>query len=661
MANYYVPLPQYQYPRNAVLDTDGLNNAILKIGQKLQNQAIGEKLLAAADQEAAPQTQPYVSPSPNSNALLKAAIPPSVADTRSFTDANPETRAFTPASITATSLNIPDDVRQTLPAGMRNNNPGNIIYTPASAKYPGVTGPSKNLDMGYNQLVFDDPQSGMNAAAKLALRKYSGGARTTAQLVSGANGWTPGNTGAAANIARSMGIGPNDDLNLSDPDRMAAFLRALTLQEHGKASSMYPSDMYGTAARSGSVSAPAPQQNRLLAAAQPASTQVAGPNYAAAASEAFKQGNVETGIAMLNQQRQNTAADLDVTAKRQEIAKNDAALQDKIISRIAGIAQTVLSERDPARKAAMTRAFISANPQILSHLDKYNLDPNDPDTLMKFIVADAQGVQKAGSVEYGTTPQYYRDDQGNLRIGQLSKAGGIRPVDVPGTVVPGVEYKDTGTEYTGFNKKTGDAVGVIPKNVAAKEREEQIGQGQGKAIVNLPEALRNSEYLIKNIDNLASDEKLSGMTGWQGYLPNVSSSSRRVQSKLDQVQGQTFLQAFSALKGAGAITDTEGAKATDALNRLRTVTQGDEDYVTALREFRDEVGKMYDLAQEKAGIPPEKRKKIPAATGGLSQSPSQQTSAAPVDLSKDTSGEQYAKLPSGTRFIAPDGSERVKP
>jgi hypothetical protein len=67
-------------------------------------------------------------------------------------------------------------------------------------------------------------------------------------LIAGDMGWTPGNTSAAANVAKTMGIAPDADMNLSDPKQMSAFLRALTQQEHGSAAKLYGDDVYATAA-----------------------------------------------------------------------------------------------------------------------------------------------------------------------------------------------------------------------------------------------------------------------------------------------------------------------------------------------------------------------------------------------------------------------------
>ncbi|SFJ54643.1 hypothetical protein SAMN05216304_109132 [Bosea sp. OK403] len=133
-----------------------------------------------------------------------------------------------------------------LPAGMRNNNPGNLKYAGNTA-FPGVLGPSQNTDQGDPQSVFNSPEAGMAAAHGLALRKYQGGKRTADALIAGRNGWTPGNRAAAINIARAMGLAPDQDLQLADPQRAQAFLQALIAQEHGAAGARYPSDMIQSA------------------------------------------------------------------------------------------------------------------------------------------------------------------------------------------------------------------------------------------------------------------------------------------------------------------------------------------------------------------------------------------------------------------------------
>ncbi|MBN9433985.1 MAG: tail fiber domain-containing protein [Bosea sp.] len=132
--------------------------------------------------------------------------------------------------------------RATLPAGMRNNNPGNIKYLP-TLDYPGIVGPSQNTDQGDPQAVFASPEAGMAAMYSLLDKKYAGGKRTAMDIIAGQGGWTPGNRQAAINVARAAGIGPNDDINFTDPESAAKFMRALITQEHGQAGELYPESM----------------------------------------------------------------------------------------------------------------------------------------------------------------------------------------------------------------------------------------------------------------------------------------------------------------------------------------------------------------------------------------------------------------------------------
>jgi hypothetical protein len=92
--------------------------------------------------------------------------------------------------------------------------------------------------------------------------------------------------------------------------------------------------------------------------------------------------------------------------------------------------------------------------------------------------------------------------------------------------------------------------------------------------------------MIANIDGILNDPALPYATGadaWRAQIPGTE--ARRVGARMDQLQGQAFLQAFESLKGAGQITEIEGQKATQAIARLDRY-QSQEDYVAALQELR---------------------------------------------------------------------------
>jgi hypothetical protein len=158
-----------------------------------------------------------------------------------------------------------------LQAGMRNNNPGNIKYIGQAG-----TRPSVNTDQGDPQAVFASPEAGMAAMASLLRRKYTGGKRTANQIIAGEGGWTPGNVQAAANVAATAGISPDDDIMFSDPAAAARFMRALVRQEHGPASDAYTDAMI-TAAISGVGAAPTSGLAALMAPADAAGVQSFAP------------------------------------------------------------------------------------------------------------------------------------------------------------------------------------------------------------------------------------------------------------------------------------------------------------------------------------------------------------------------------------------------
>lgn len=219
-----------------------------------------------------------------------------------------------------------------------------------------------------------------------------------------------------------------------------------------------------------------------------------------------------------------------------------------------------------------------------------------------FLKIVEQQAKQGDAVERGTTPHAMTDAGGNLVYGTVGKDGSWRPLTgAQGyRATPRTATSDTGTEII-THDVYGNEISRTRKDVAGKERAEEIGKAGGAAQADLPRVENNASTIFSYIDSLASDPYLPSMTGpVQSRLPNLSGDAARVQSKADQVGGQAFLQAFSALKGAGQITETEGAKATAALSRLQAMGVNDTDYPKALSDFRREVGNLLEVARTKA-------------------------------------------------------------
>jgi hypothetical protein len=211
---------------------------------------------------------------------------------------------------------------------------------------------------------------------------------------------------------------------------------------------------------------------------------------------------------------------------------------------------------------------------------------------------------------------------------------------------------DAGTEWVLLDPQTRQVVGRIPKALEEAERQKATGEASGKAITEARNKLPNIETTTNRtlalIDRLDKDPMRKSFVGYSGYLPNMSPEANDYQGILDQVKGNTFLQAFDSLRGAGAITETEGKAATAALTRLQTVAPSDKGYQSALDDTKRTLREILANARRRAGV-----EAVPEANMspdiGVSRPPHQVNSKA-----------EYDALPQGASYIAPDGSVRNK-
>lgn len=165
------------------------------------------------------------------------------------------------------------------------------------------------------------------------------------------------------------------------------------------------------------------------------------------------------------------------------------------------------------------------------------------------------------------------------------------------------KYYDTGTSFVHPNSVNPAAppVASIPKDVAGKAAQTQIGEAQGKAAVNLPIVENAADRMIQQIDLVKSEPGLSHVTGLiAGRTPNFTREARNAQSRIDQIKGGIFLQAYNDLRGAGQISNAEGESAKAAYARLNDQTLGTPEYAQALDEFKDQIIKLRDIARARA-------------------------------------------------------------
>jgi hypothetical protein len=253
---------------------------------------------------------------------------------------------------------------------------------------------------------------------------------------------------------------------------------------------------------------------------------------------------------------------------------------------------------DQAKQRNMTAALLMRRDPSLSEQDALAI-VRSPD----FLKSMAGGMFGGGN--HSLTPVYGTDEQGNLKIGQLNARGQLTETKLPTGFQPATKNLlkvDAGTHYEMVDPVTKQVIQRIQKDVAGAAEQKKVGEGLGTAKVDLPKAEHNATLLLKHIKDVEDDKGLDAVVGSvDSRTPTFFPSSVRAESRLDQIQGETFLQAFQSLKGAGQISNVEGEKATNALNRLSRRDMSEADYRQALKDFKTEVQALLELARKRAG------------------------------------------------------------
>ena len=114
------------------------------------------------------------------------------------------------------------------PRGVRFNNPGNIVWT-GSVLFDGETG--KQPDAAF--AIFDTPEHGIGAIGQnLIGYQDRHGCRTVNQFI---RRWSATDQDAyIANVAKSLGVGPNDPIDIHDEATRRAMVVAIITQENGQ-------------------------------------------------------------------------------------------------------------------------------------------------------------------------------------------------------------------------------------------------------------------------------------------------------------------------------------------------------------------------------------------------------------------------------------------
>jgi hypothetical protein len=267
--------------------------------------------------------------------------------------------------------------------------------------------------------------------------------------------------------------------------------------------------------------------------------------------------------------------------------------------------------------------------------------PEDPAGLDNWKKQFALGATKYISEN---KPQYFQQDTGATK-----QIVGIAGLGGPATVVPGSvqtvtmtpaqkrEAEDSATRI----KQEGQRIGLEGRRVVVLEANAQrdkdpafqqamaTARATGEAIAKndvaakqaLPRILSDAQTALDVVDQMVGKQEVRDAKGnliqaatkphpgFQNavgatWLPGArfvpGTNAAGFQALQDQIEGTAFLSAFEALKGGGAISEKEGAKATAARLRM-TLAQDEKEYIKAAREFQDIVRTGVENARRKGG------------------------------------------------------------
>lgn len=234
---------------------------------------------------------------------------------------------------------------------------------------------------------------------------------------------------------------------------------------------------------------------------------------------------------------------------------------------------------------------------------------------------------------YGTNLYQYKTPDGKTIAFQTSKAGGRKDLELPdgAEFLPGIDLKDIGTAYIPVDKKSGTQAGpAIPKDVAGEQAAQERGKGAGQAQLALPAAKTTVENAFKTIGELEKHPGIDTGTGLSNVLdprswtPGTDAYNFLVKNR--KATSQSFMGAREALKGAGQVTDFEGAKGEQALAALEAAQSKDQ-YIEELKNLKLMMQASYDDLQRKASM-----------AGGGAPAPAQQAPQFDLNAAKQKYG-----------------------
>jgi hypothetical protein len=260
------------------------------------------------------------------------------------------------------------------------------------------------------------------------------------------------------------------------------------------------------------------------------------------------------------------------------------------------------SFKDPVLGPDLTRRGVTPD-QVLAHIQEVGAQPGG---LQQLIEESKLGAEKYANLVTQRTGQQITVRGQDIQAGTTRRGQDIQ-----------AETTRRGQDITERRERD---LALAENMAAAKARGKVIAESKAEAELALPGAIETAAQMLTNIDEMIGDAKVEKgkivvreggrrpAPGFEGYvgagIPGMrfleGSDEASYERRQLQVEGRAFLEAFESLKGGGAITEIEGAKATQAISRMNKA-QSEVEYIKAARELQEVVRKGVDRARAKAG------------------------------------------------------------
>lgn len=208
---------------------------------------------------------------------------------------------------------------------------------------------------------------------------------------------------------------------------------------------------------------------------------------------------------------------------------------------------------------------------------------------------DQLEASNASRMELAAANQQFQREMAALRA-ELGGSGGS-PNITPFHTAQGsfLLNNRTGELIPALNPQTGEP--LMSASVDPNLQGQIAGSREGAKVaanrvvesgMDAPSSIQKAENNLRLIDEVVNHPAFSSSVGVERIVPLrliPGSPQAGFESRLGQIQGASFLEAFESLKGGGAITEVEGQKATQAINRMNASTSEDE-FKAAAEELR---------------------------------------------------------------------------